>query len=424
MREFIDVYLWHSSFKLWRDSLRVNFSSIITDFQIGASTPHPIMKHLGRFLQGTLMGILHACHAEETTRVLPFQARLYDGAGSPLADGAKIVQFQIYGEPIGGNPLWAGEVHRLSVKSGLVNVLLGSKNPLPLNLPTDDSVPFFGTTLFLQIKIDSNDNSKIDDADDALTPRQAILPVLFASESQTSRNALKLAGHDWSSILENGATNPASGKLDGSKISPGSISNSQLKTGAVDGRAIANLEVGPQHMADASIPFAKLAPRPIAPNVQSGGIAISPTSLPSNPDAPRQGFQWNSSEIVNVPGLEVLIQTTGRPIVVTLLPGVPDANRSRGMLESQGEPWDAGSIRVLSRGGGENYGHVYFVVDDRQVAAIPMRAGPVQHLYVNPGSLSQVIQLPAGPHTIKVQISYFGGSAMEVHGVRLMAMEL
>ena len=61
------------------------------------------------------------------TRVLPFQGRLTDANGNSLADGSRVVQFKIYDAPVGGRAVWNGEVHNLTINSGLVSTLLGTK---------------------------------------------------------------------------------------------------------------------------------------------------------------------------------------------------------------------------------------------------------------------------------------------------------
>src|SRR5687768_3681066 len=81
------------------------------------------------------------------TKLLPFQGRLTDAAGTSIPDGAKVVEFKIYDAPTGGSVKWAGEVHKLSVNGGLVNTMLGSKASL-------DNVDF-STPTYLQITVDA-----------------------------------------------------------------------------------------------------------------------------------------------------------------------------------------------------------------------------------------------------------------------------
>lgn len=165
----------------------------------------------------------------QAPRLIPFQGRLTDPQGHPIPDGARLIQFQIYGEQTGGSPLWAGEVHRTTVNGGLVNVVLGSKNPLPSDRPDNPSRSFFDASLYLQITVDTDTNGVINQADPPLLPRQTILPVVFAQEAGNSRT---LAGYDWSSILVSG-NNPSAGFLNGAKIQPESITDLQVRANSV-----------------------------------------------------------------------------------------------------------------------------------------------------------------------------------------------
>lgn len=162
--------------------------------------------------------------AADTPRLLPFQARLSDATGQPLADGARVVQFQVFGEPTGGTPLWAGEVHRATVNGGLVNVMLGSKNPLPNDRADDPSRSFFDAALYLQVTPDLNADHKITEADPPLLPRQAIVPVLFAREAAISR-----------AVAERGITAPmiADAAVGTAELQDHSVSAAKLQDAAV-----------------------------------------------------------------------------------------------------------------------------------------------------------------------------------------------
>lgn len=133
-------------------------------------------------------------------RLIPFQGRLADATGRTVADGPVVVQFQIFEAPSSSSPLWAGEVHRVTVNAGLVNVTLGSKNPLPSDHPTDPTRSFFDTTLYLQVTPDANGDGKVTEADAPLLPRQAIVPVVFAAEAARAREADRLQGFGVSTL--------------------------------------------------------------------------------------------------------------------------------------------------------------------------------------------------------------------------------
>ena len=232
-------------------------------------------------------------------RLLPFQGRLTDAQGNGVPDGARLIQFQIYGDPVGGNALWAGEAHRTTVNGGLVNVMLGSKNPLPKDRSDNPSRSFFDGTLYLQITVDTSGPSGVPDgqitaADPPLLPRQAILPVIFASESALSRNSQKLNGYDWSALLLSGANsnNPVAGQIDGTKLGPGtlpgdrlasaSITAGQIAPGAVGFMQLALSSVQTPSIGDGQITSSKLSPDVSSSLVPPGAIeAFGGTNIPA-----------------------------------------------------------------------------------------------------------------------------------------------
>lgn len=152
--------------------------------------------------------------AEKTPHLLPFQARLADQNGGAVSNGVRLVQFQIFDAPVGGAPIWAGELHLTTVNGGLVNVILGTKRPF--------AGVDFGQQLFLEITVDINGDNAISTDDPPMRPRQAILPVIFASEAADSR---QLNGHDWSAIF--GGNDPTQ-PIPASKIEDQSITLRKL----------------------------------------------------------------------------------------------------------------------------------------------------------------------------------------------------
>ncbi len=196
-------------------------------------------------------------------RLLPFQGRLTDASGTPVADGAKVVQFKIYDAPTGGTAVWNGEVQKLTVNGGLVSTLLGSKASLE---PVD-----FNEALYLEITVDANADNQITAADPPLLPRQSILPAVFAVEAQRARtldwvdgNGVVQGSANWS-VLFGSNNDPATASIPASKISfpagslpptvlppesltsaqigPNAVETSELKDGAVKSEKIGPGEV-------------------------------------------------------------------------------------------------------------------------------------------------------------------------------------
>ncbi len=207
------------------------------------------MPKLHAFLVAFALCVLIFPVRAESARLLPFHGMIAGAGGKAVRDGEHLVQFQIYGEPSGGTPIWAGETHRLSVTSSSVNVLLGSKNPLPVDRPDTPSRSFFDTELYLQITVDTDNNGVINHADVPMLPRQAVVPVVFAQDSANSR---KLAGYDWTPLF--GVNNPT-GQLSGNKIAAGSLPASTLLPGSLTSVQLATNSVTAEKLAPGMIPF-------------------------------------------------------------------------------------------------------------------------------------------------------------------------
>ena len=177
---------------------------------------------------GLLIATLPLRALSQVARLLPFQGRLTDAGGNPIADGARLIQFQIWSDPTGGNLLWAGELHRATINGGLVNVVLGTKNALPENQVDRPAQSFFQQPLYLQITLDANGDNAITAADPLLLPRQGILPVLFANEAA---NARALNGSDWTAVF--GSSDPSKGFMSGERIRSGTVPEDRLPQGAL-----------------------------------------------------------------------------------------------------------------------------------------------------------------------------------------------
>lgn len=175
-----------------------------------------------------MVGFVADSRITAASRLIPFQGRLSDSSGKAVADGVRMIQFQIFSEPNSGSVLWTGEAHRATINGGLVNVVLGSKNPLPNDRLDQPDKSFFDQPLYLQITVDADLDNQITADDPPLLPRQAILPVLFASEAASSRT---LNGYDWSVLF--GTNNPVDGKLFGAKLANASVGTAQLADAAI-----------------------------------------------------------------------------------------------------------------------------------------------------------------------------------------------
>ncbi len=150
--------------------------------------------------------------AQTVPKLLPFQGHLTNAEGEVVDGEAKIVQFKIYDAPVSGAPVWAGEVHKLSVNQGLVNTLLGTKTAFPDRYGPDEGTVMFSKPLYLEITVDAQEEDAdghgiIDAADPPLLPRQVILPAVHAKTADQAAHA------DVADQLTNGITVSPSGNV-------------------------------------------------------------------------------------------------------------------------------------------------------------------------------------------------------------------
>jgi hypothetical protein len=139
------------------------------------ATPHramevePVRKAL--WMSVVLLMVL-CTQAFAVPRLLQYQGRLTDAAGTPL-NGAQTVVFSIYSAASGGSLLWT-ESQSPTVANGLFNVLLGGTTAFPSNL-------FDGSNRFLAIKVGG---------DPEMTPRQQVASVGYAMRAAASEDVL------------------------------------------------------------------------------------------------------------------------------------------------------------------------------------------------------------------------------------------
>ncbi len=211
------------------------------------------------------LSLCAAALAQETPKLLPFQARLTDAHGSAVTNGVRLVQFRLYNLPSGGVPVWAGEVHRTSVNGGLVNVILGTKTPL--------AGVDFNQQLYLEMTVDVNGDNAITAEDPPMLPRQIVLPSVFSKEAATARDSSKLNGADWSAILVGGADpRDAASYINAAKLQPGSLGTTQLADNSITASKLTAGAVVDTNLSPASVGLAALKQEIINQLVPPGTI--------------------------------------------------------------------------------------------------------------------------------------------------------
>jgi hypothetical protein len=134
--------------------------------------------------------------------LMNYQGQLTDSAGVTVADGAYSIQFSIYDAVSGGTLIWQETQGSVQVTKGLFNVVLGSVSAISLG-------SYYTGDLWLGVKVG---------ADAEMTPRQQLLPAVYAYNAQRLNGASVGAGAGDIPQLN------GSGKIPASMIGAGSVS--------------------------------------------------------------------------------------------------------------------------------------------------------------------------------------------------------
>lgn len=138
------------------------------------------MRYLIIFFCAVLCALALSVTQAEVPKLINYQGKLTTPQGA-LVDTTVSMQFSIYSDSTGGDPLWSETQPSVKVDKGIFNVLLGSVNEIPESA-------FSGSIRYLGVKV----------ADDPeMTPRRQIVSVGYAYKANSSNqadNADKLGG--------------------------------------------------------------------------------------------------------------------------------------------------------------------------------------------------------------------------------------
>ena len=129
----------------------------------------------GAILVLLMVTAVNAVTLPSAPRLINYQGRLTDAAGTPLPDGAKSVRFIIWNDPTltaPGNEVWNSGPVAVTTTSGLFSVLLGA-SPQPALTPDllMDTMRWMGITV---------------GADPELSPRTRLVAVPYAFNAQNA----------------------------------------------------------------------------------------------------------------------------------------------------------------------------------------------------------------------------------------------
>ncbi|MBN2089669.1 tail fiber domain-containing protein [candidate division KSB1 bacterium] len=104
----------------------------------------------------------------EIPKLMNYQGMLTDANGKPI-DGTRTITFGLFGAETGGAALWT-ETHKVTIKDGLFNVILGS-------IKSFDNIDIDPLKVYLEVTIDT---------DPPMKPRKQLVSVAFAFQADDS----------------------------------------------------------------------------------------------------------------------------------------------------------------------------------------------------------------------------------------------
>ena len=192
--------------------------------------------------------------------LIPFQGQVSNQQGQLVASGQYSIIFNLYDVAVGGQPIWTERHSKVGVANGMVNVFLGSITSL--------TAVDFSQTCYLGITVDVDDKPTTPDPE--MVPRQMIIPAFFA------KNAERLAGHNWSSILDGAVNDPVNGKIRGDKIADGSISSAKIGDGQITPAKLSTTTVTGSQIQDGTVATVDLANEAVtAQKIANGAVGTA-----------------------------------------------------------------------------------------------------------------------------------------------------
>jgi len=142
---------------------------------------------LRNLIVGTILVLLSAAAFPAGSGLITFQGQVKASDGKPPADGSYAMKFSLYNVESGGdatNVLWSStyaDPNKVAVKNGLINVQLGSLQPFPSNLFSDNA------HLWLEIQIDMDNDGF--EAGEIYSPRMPLSATPYAFQADNAATA-------------------------------------------------------------------------------------------------------------------------------------------------------------------------------------------------------------------------------------------
>lgn len=330
---------------------------------------------------------LSGAQAVESPLLIPFQGRLTDQNGTAISSGQHTITFNIYRLAVGGTSEWTERHEQVGVINGLINVFLGSIEPL-------NGVEF-NQTLYLGITIDADNNPVT--ADPEMVPRQMLIPAFHAKSAE--RSQLMVAGdgtyHGWNALFGEG--NPVTGSMSGARLAMDSIPSDRLQG-----------NIPPEFLLG-GIPLTKLATRQASSTAAARNMALG-AGFSLGPWTPTQtSVDLDPPEVITFDENEdhsITLTTTGGPVMIGL---------SNGSTDLRGRTSDRITFNV------EIVDQTDSVVA-RWLINKPVMPGDPRRLLIS--AMKDIIVPAAGEHTWTCRLVFGRNLTVNTFTGRLFAIEL
>lgn len=317
-----------------------------------------------------MCGSVASLAADSVPPLINYQGRLTDSSGTSLPAGTYGVTFRFWDRQsmtAGQTLVWGGDYDVTIVEGGAFNVILGAPSGRAL---TDSPPPavndlafaFGDSNRFLGLTITRDKDGKPGPNPTEILPRQQILSAPFAFEAGRAAKAEAIT------------------------------TNAVVRT--------VNLAAG-------AVTPDKLLPRIVSSNAPLGGIAVSPT------------ISWDGgvrTTSTAVPGLEVTLVSSGRPVLILCLSSGDDFRESRVDITTKTDGPTVGAGIQLFRG--------ETLIGHQRVSLYDGFHAHKSAWY--PPSTFQFLDLPAAGTTNRytIQVQTEGNTKIELGYFRIAAFEL
>ncbi len=217
----------------------------------------PVAVRARSLVSAAVLGVLAALGAlgaagpagAQVPGVLPFQARLVDGSGAPVAAGTAVVA-RLFTTASGGSAVWGPETHTVTPVNGIVTLFLGDGDtPVPVN-----TADFTTGDRFLELVVGG----------ETLAPRFRV-----GSAGYALRAASVATGSVDTAALANGA-------VTSTKIANDAVNAAQIATAAVAGSEIADGSITSADLGANSVTATQIAPDAVgASEIATGAVGTS-----------------------------------------------------------------------------------------------------------------------------------------------------